>query len=209
MGSPRSVWTTLGLPPPTACVLSLSTLLRLQVALKGNFPKQVLGFVHFPRLSCSGSGFGVLHKGTDLVGPEFCALPRSEELRWPGAWRVHYSRWAVCLNHLPDPSCSVPGCTMRVPSQVCSVSHLGSWSQAVTLLADVNCPESQKEFVSNWEPSHSGCYLWGQDCLLPSGSGCRPPASLPPVGDGPVHSRLALLWHSLNPFYLWTSQALP
>ena len=75
MGSPRIVWTTLGLPPLTACVLFLSTLLRLQVALKGNFPKQALGFVHFPDLSCSGSGFWVLHKGTDSVGPVFCALP--------------------------------------------------------------------------------------------------------------------------------------
>ena len=37
-------------------VLSLSTLLRLQVASKGNFPKWALRCVHFPGLSCSGSG---------------------------------------------------------------------------------------------------------------------------------------------------------
>ena len=37
--------------------------------------------MHFPGLSCSGSGSGVLHKGTDSVGPGFCALPRSEQLR--------------------------------------------------------------------------------------------------------------------------------
>ena len=42
-------------------------------------------------LSLSGSGSRVLHKGTDLVGPAFCALPRSEQLRRPGAWRVHSS----------------------------------------------------------------------------------------------------------------------
>ena len=37
-------------------------------------PSQFLG------ISCSGSGSQVLHKGTDSVGPGFCALPRSEQL---------------------------------------------------------------------------------------------------------------------------------
>ena len=48
--------------------------------------EQALGCVHFPGLSCSGSGSWVIHKGTDSVGPTFCALPRSEQLRRPGAW---------------------------------------------------------------------------------------------------------------------------
>ena len=52
VGSARCVWATLGLPPLTACVLSLSTLLRLQVALQGNCLKQVLGCMLFPGLSC-------------------------------------------------------------------------------------------------------------------------------------------------------------
>ena len=43
--------------------------------------KQALGFVHFPGLSHSGSGSQVLNKGTNLVGPVFCALPRCEQLR--------------------------------------------------------------------------------------------------------------------------------
>jgi len=58
-----------------------SILLRLQVALQGNCPKQALGFMHFQGLSCSGSGSPVLHKGTGVVGPVFCALLRSEQLR--------------------------------------------------------------------------------------------------------------------------------
>ena len=66
-------------------VLSLSTLLRLQLALQGNCLKRALGFMHVPGLSYSGSGSWVLHNGTDSVGPEFCALPRSEQLRQPGA----------------------------------------------------------------------------------------------------------------------------
>ena len=35
--------TTLGLPPVTACMLSQSTLLKLQVALQGNYLKRALG----------------------------------------------------------------------------------------------------------------------------------------------------------------------
>ena len=37
--------------------------------------------MHFPGLSCSGSGSRVLHRGTDLVGLVFCACPSSELLR--------------------------------------------------------------------------------------------------------------------------------
>ena len=60
-----------------AHVLSRSTLLRLQVALQGNCSKWALGFMHFPGLSCSGSGSvsGVLHKGTDSVGRVFVPFP--------------------------------------------------------------------------------------------------------------------------------------
>ena len=78
MGRAHSVWTTLGLPQLMACVLSRSTLLRLQVALQGNCLTWALVWVHFPGLSHSGSDSWVLHKGTDLVGPAFCALPSSE-----------------------------------------------------------------------------------------------------------------------------------
>ena len=85
VGSVCSVWTTLGLPQLTARVLSHSPLLRLQVALQGNCPKQALGFMYFPGLSCSGLGSPLLHKGTALVGHVFCALPRSKKLRLPGA----------------------------------------------------------------------------------------------------------------------------
>ena len=84
LGSAHSVSDTLGLPPFTACVISQSTLFRLQVALQVNCLKQALGSMHFPGLSCSGSGSQVLYKGKDLVGPAFCALPRSEQLRQPG-----------------------------------------------------------------------------------------------------------------------------
>ena len=89
VGSVRSVWATLGFSPPTVCVLSRSTLLSLQVALQGNCQRQALGSMHFPGLSHSGSGSQVLHKDTDFAGPAFCALPRSEQLKRPGAWQAH------------------------------------------------------------------------------------------------------------------------
>ena len=106
-GSAHSVWSTLGLPPLSGCVLSRSTLLRLQVALQGNWLRQVLGCVHFPGLSRSGSASWVLHKGTDSVGPVFCALARSEQLRGPGAWRMHSLQVGGASYHLPGPNLSV------------------------------------------------------------------------------------------------------
>ena len=71
VGSTCSVSATLGLPLLTACVLSLSILLRLQVALQGAGPE-----LHaLPGVSHSDSGSRVLHKGADSVGPAFCAFP--------------------------------------------------------------------------------------------------------------------------------------
>ena len=107
----HSAWATLCLPLLTACVLSWSTLLRFQVALQGNSLRLSLDCVHFPGLSHSGSGFQVLHKGTDSVGPAFCALPRFEQLRRPGAWRVHSPSLAVHLITSPIPAARFPGCT--------------------------------------------------------------------------------------------------
>ena len=43
--------------------------------------------------------------------------------------------------------------------------------------------------------------LLGPSFPFPSSSGWHPPASVPPVGDGPVRSRLALLWYSLSPLF--------
>ena len=63
---------TRALPAHTAQALGCST---------GNHPRQALGCMHLPGLSHSGSGTEVVLRGTDSVGPVFCALPRSEQLR--------------------------------------------------------------------------------------------------------------------------------
>ena len=71
----HSVWATLSLPPLMACVLSLSTLPRFQVALQGNCLKQALGCMHFPGISCSGSVLGYPTKAQARLGLCFVPFP--------------------------------------------------------------------------------------------------------------------------------------
>ena len=100
-----------------------------------NSLRRALGCVHFPDLNRSGSGSQVLHKGADSVRPGFCALPRSEQLRRPGAWQVHSPPGRGGGLHLitsPVPAAQFSGCTTGVPAQ-----------------ADVDSPESQEVLVSN------------------------------------------------------------
>ena len=79
VGSAGSVLATLDLPPFTVCVFYTAQALGCSA---GELSKVDLGLCALPRskLSRSGSGSRVLHKGTDSVGPAFCALPRSEQL---------------------------------------------------------------------------------------------------------------------------------
>ena len=204
LGSAHSVWAVLGLPPLTACVVSRSTLLRLQVVLCGNCLKRALGPVHFPGLSHSGSCSWILHKGTDSVGLAFCALPRSEQLRQLGAWQAHSPRRTVHLITSPAPAPRFPGCAARVPPQVCRVSPLGSWSLTETFPADVNSPVSQEDLVSNWEPAHnlvedavSAAEIAPH--LLALAVACLPLCLQ--QEEGPACSQLALPWYSLNPLF--------
>ena len=63
---------TCSLPAHTAQAVGCST---------RNHPWPALGCLHLPGLSRSGSGTGEVLRGADSVGPAFCALPRSEQLR--------------------------------------------------------------------------------------------------------------------------------
>ena len=133
VGSARSVWATLDLPTLTVCVLSQSTLLRLHVALQGNCLRWALCCMHFQGLSHSGSGSWVLHKGTDSVGPVFCALPRSSS----SGDQVHgertLPRWDGASYHLPRSSCSV------------------SWVHSRSAISGMSCVSSG-ELVSGCNP---------------------------------------------------------
>ena len=67
-------------PAHGACALPAHSAQALG-CFSGNCPRPALGFMHLPGLSRSGSGTRVVLRGTDLVGPVFCALPRSKQLR--------------------------------------------------------------------------------------------------------------------------------
>ena len=67
-------------PAHGACALPAHTAQALGCSA-GNCLSLALGCMHFPGLSHSGSGSRELHKGADLNGPVFCALPWSEQLR--------------------------------------------------------------------------------------------------------------------------------
>ena len=69
---PASAHGACALPAHTAQAVGCSAGDRLRPAL---------GCMHLPGPSCSGSGTRVVLRGVDSVGPTFCALPRSEQLR--------------------------------------------------------------------------------------------------------------------------------
>ena len=109
-------------------------------------------------------------------------------------------RWAVHLITSPVPAAWFSGCTMCMPSQVCHMSLLGSWSLTEILPADVNHPESQELLVSN-----GACLHFGRVCL----SGAMIATfwlwltfvCLSLVGNGPLLSLLALLLCLLSPLF--------
>ena len=169
-----------------------------------NCPNLALDFMHFPGLTCSGLGSWVLRKGTDSFGHDICALPRSKQLRQPGAWQAHSPRWVVHLNHLPGPSHSVSWvhCESAVSGLPCVSSG--------KLISGCNPPGGCQPFripedlVSNWEPAHSlvedavsGSLI--APCLPVLAVACLPLCLR--RGDRPVCSWLALLWYSLNPLF--------
>ena len=104
------------------------------------------------------------------VGPELRALLRSKPLKFRllGTLQRHRLGWAcvLCPSQVRAaqmtrclavrlitslvPAAWFPVCAAGVLSQVCHVSPLGSWSQAATLLADVNNTGPQEDLVSNW-----------------------------------------------------------
>jgi len=90
------------------CLLSLH-FSSSRLLCRGNCLKQALDCMHFPGLSCSGSGSRVLHKGTNLglglvsfPGPSISGEQVLDEHILPAGWCVlsplqsHYSVSWVC-----------------------------------------------------------------------------------------------------------------
>ena len=101
----------------------------------GNYLRLALGCMHLPGLSCSCSGTRVGLKGTDSVGPAFCALPRLEQLR--------QERQDIYLSFNDEVFGSVVAATYHLPVALLSGCTTGTPSQA-----DVDCPEPQEVLVS-------------------------------------------------------------
>ena len=114
------------LPLLTVCVLSQSTLLRFQVALRGNCLKWALGCMHFPGLSHSGSGSGTPQRHRQCWAGVFVPFPGPSSSGNQVLGECTLPRWAVHLITSPVPAAQFPGCAEGVPSQVCHVSPLGS-----------------------------------------------------------------------------------
>ena len=146
------------------------------------------------------------------VGLAFCALPRSEQLRRPGDLWVHFLGGLSILIISLVPAAWFSRCAVRAPSQVCHLSPLGSWSQAATLLVDVNHSRSQEDMVSSWEPAHSlvedaisGAKIGAAPCLrlwlshtclstLVWGWGVREGASTQPASSPLVFAQSFVPW---------------
>ena len=67
-------------PAHGACTLPAHTAQALGCSTRKHW-RPALGCMLHLGLSHSGSGTQVVLRGADLIGPEFCALPRSEQLR--------------------------------------------------------------------------------------------------------------------------------
>ena len=132
--SARSILATPGLYSLMVCVLSHSTLLRLQVALQGNCLKRTLSCMHFPGLSHSGTGSCVPHRGLRFVpfpGPRSSSDQVLGERALP--------RWGRESYHLPSPS------------------HSLSWVCSRSAVSGVPCVSSG-ELISGCDPL-DGCQL--------------------------------------------------
>ena len=137
--------------------------------------------------------------------------------QFSGTPQKHGLAWA-CVLCLPHPSSSgrqeLDGRTL--PGR-CALSPL--WFRPQFLCVPGGCPSLVSFQVASSLDSPSGCRpsrisgsLWletaglfavwqGVPSLGPSLPLSPPPCLLPPVGDGPVHSQLALLWNCSVPLF--------
>ena len=114
-----------GWRPLTVCVLSQSTLLRLQFPLQGNCLKWVLGFVHFPGLKPLRFRFSGAPQRHRLNWACILCLSQVQAAQATGCLASTLSPGGqVCLITSLVPPAQFPGCTAGTLSQVCSVSPL-------------------------------------------------------------------------------------
>ena len=75
VGSAHSVWTTLGLPQLTAACAFWVYTAQAAGCFAGHCPKQALGFLHFPGLSCLGQVLGYAARAQIRLSMCFVPFP--------------------------------------------------------------------------------------------------------------------------------------
>ena len=120
----------------------------------GNCLMLALGCMHSPGLSHSSSDSRVLHKGADLVGPAFCALPRSEQLRRPGAWRAHTPQVRCILPPLLSQPLGFPGTKQHLRCALCLYWGADLWLRPSWQMSTVQVPRK------TWLATESLLAVW-------------------------------------------------
>ena len=140
-----------------------------------------------PCVGC-GSSFRVLHKSADPVGPAFCAFPGPSS---SGTQELEERILPGCDEPSPLRGPSLSFCARRlgVPC-VCSGELVSSRDPPGRYLSTIQ--NLRKSLVRNWKPV---CSVVGDAVSRRSLPLSPPPCLLPPAGDGPVRSWLALLWN--------------
>ena len=129
VGSAHSVWATLGLLPLMACVLSQSTLLRLQVALQGK-----------------GPGLHALPRSKQLRF-RFLGTPQGHRLGWVCILCLSQVRTAQATRCLVSTLFQLGGTSYHLPSPGPSVS----WVCCRSAVSGVLCVSSG-ELISDCDP---------------------------------------------------------
>ena len=194
VGRACNVSATLGLPPLTACVLSPSTLLRLQVAQWGAVP----GLRALPRSKLLRFRFSGTPQRLRLGWA--CVLCRSGLSSSGDQVCGEHTVLRCCASyHLPGPSSSVSG-HARLWCAVCLFQGADLWLQPSRRMSTIQ--NLRKSLVRNWKAVCSlvGDTLSGAE-IAPFWLWLAPAWPLPPVGDGPVHSLLAFLWYWLSALF--------
>ena len=193
------------------------------------------GLCAFPVYTAQGPGCSAVELSKE--GPGLHALPRSKPLRFrfSGTTQRHRLGWAcvlcssqiwaaqatkflastlsggaVSLTTSPAPAAWVLGAQRKrcLRCAVCFLWEADLWLKPFWWMSTIQGPRK------TWLAPGSTLALWyrmlSPGPRLPlSSSGCCLPASLPPARNGPVCSRLALLWYLLSPLFCeWAGSAL-
>ena len=135
-----------------------SILLKLQIALQGNFLKWALGCLQSPDLSFSGSGSWVLRKGTDPLG--LCFVPFPGPSRSGDQWLVS----ALYLGGIFMPQLESVFSSLSIMQKSeppgesyhpLHPSHSVSWVYSGSTISGVPCVSSG-ELISGCDPP-GGC----------------------------------------------------